>query len=314
MEPIVDLTPEEQKFFDTKGAVAPPEEEPKTEPEKKEPAKAEPAAKIEKKEPEKKEPEKHAAPDLKKLEENYENVKRALNEQRFLHKTQKDEIERERQRASKLEDTFQKFVSRFVEKKPDFEQDPASHLKTETEEINRKVDELTKSAKEQRELQTQQQQFDQFRNAVSTQEAEFLKTTPDYADALTFLRQLRQQDLTDLGVSQEQIAQALQTESMTIAANALRAGKNPAEVAYGIAKRYGYKKAEPEKKDEPKKEIEKIETIKKGQDAAKNVPTGAGEGTDVTLEALANLSEDEIDRLVQDEKWWKKNISSVRSR
>src|SRR5262245_35854958 len=171
MSLVGEMSSEEQKFFDTRGAEAPPETPAETPsaPETPEAPEA-PTQKVE-----------APADDYKKLSENYENLKRALQEQRFAHKSLKDEAEKSATRSRQLEETFQKFVARVVEQqKPDFEQNPAEHLRHETTEMRKQLSELTEQAKQGKVREEQQGQFMQFQRNVASIEADFVKKNGDY--------------------------------------------------------------------------------------------------------------------------------------
>lgn len=152
--------------------------------------------------------------------------------------------------------------------------------------------------REQGERHQQEQAFVQ---RVQTHESDFAAATPDYADAITHLREGRAKEIVDLAkavgqpITQEQLAAQLRHEVLMTADVAFKAGKNPGEVFYELAKARGYamKAPEPAKVEtpEPSKEaVETIERITRGQRAAR---VGGGDppssGGEITLESLAKL-------------------------
>jgi hypothetical protein len=81
-----------------------------------------------------------------------------------------------------------------------------------------------------------------FMHALNTGEQAFLSQTPDYYNALNHLRQIRVTELVTLNpeLTQEQVRDIIGREELTLAANLMRSGRNPHEVAYTLAKARGY--------------------------------------------------------------------------
>ena len=75
---------------------------------------------------------------------------------------------------------------------------------------------------------------------------------------------------------------------------------NPAQAVYELASKYGYKA----KVQESKKEKENLKTIAEGQEASKSLASGKGDAT-LSLETMAQWSEDQFDEFVNDPKKWR---------
>ena len=165
--------------------------------------------------------------------------------------------------------------------------------------------------KQIREFQEQQRQQgirhqaeQEFTTRVQTHEADFAAATPDYADAITHLREARAAEIiaiakaTGTPLTQEQLGAQLRHEALQLADTAFRTGKNPGELFYAVAQAKGYKLKAAEapkpatQASEPdtKQATETIERLTRGQRAAKisggEPPDGGGE---VSLESLAKL-------------------------
>lgn len=179
-----------------------------------------------------------------------------------------------------------------------------------TAEIDPETDPIgaLKEIREWKEQQRQQglieQQNKAFEARVQTHEADFSSATPDYGDAIAHLRDAVAKEIVDVArtfgqtITQQQLAAELRHRVLSTADLAFKAGKNPGEVFYELAKARGYalKAPEPAKVEtpvaiEPSKEaVETIERLTRGHKAAKvgggDPPSGGGE---MTLEALAKL-------------------------
>jgi hypothetical protein len=138
--------------------------------------------------------------------------------------------------------------------------------------------------------------------AITDSESEFRATTPDYDQAVRHLKDIRRQDLKDLGYQPHEVRAILDQEILGLADRAIKAGKTPAEAAYSMARRYGYKPQADAGK-------ETIATMAKGMDMSKTVQGGRGGG--ITLADLANLPDDQADAIFKDEAKFKALISGA---
>lgn len=163
-----------------------------------------------------------------------------------------------------------------------------------------------KQIRDYQQQQRQQGEIERQNNAfaerVQTHEADFAAATPDYGDAISHLREDRAKEIMNIAktlgqtITQQQLAAQLRHEVLATADIAFKAGKNPGEVFYKLAKARGYQLKAPEpapvKADpEPAKQAaETIDRITRGQRAAK---VGGGDppssGGEITLESLAKL-------------------------
>lgn len=234
----------------------------------------------------------------------------ALHEARIQNKELKEMTRQLNERLSKGEERFQKFLEAATQKDqpqpPAFEQDPLAHLKYENDTLRKQLGEVNGKVSKFDESIQQNAQLNETVRRVQAAGSEFIKSTPDYAQAYDYIRNIRAQDLADLGTPPEQIPVILEQEELGLAISAVNGGKSPTEALYNISKRYGYK---PVAKQEIKSDT-KLENIQKGQEAAKT-QDGGRPNAPLTLSALAEMSEDEIDALVKDPKLWKKAIGAA---
>jgi hypothetical protein len=280
---LTELTASENKFFESGGQEAPPETESVSAPEPAAPA------------PTRTE----APPDDKQV------PLAALHEARKIQKELRDELNRAKEeakaaaeRADKYSSTFEKFLAeRTKEVAPKYEEDPLGALKYENEQLRKKYEEVETGVKQTKEDWQRSQQYLAFVQHVQAQEATYKKQAQDYDEAVAFLKEVRLQDFADLGLSPEDSMAALENEINGLAQAAVQKGKNAAEVAYKMAQRYGYK-------SKPS-EDSKLETLAKGQEASKSLAGGKADVA-LTLDALSQLDDEQIDALIRDDKAWKK--------
>jgi hypothetical protein len=171
--------------------------------------------------------------------------------------------------------------------------------------------EIREYQQKQRQETEQQNQLRAFDDRARSHEKDFADVTPDYADAVGFLREARAKQIMDghaaVGrpITQEQLGAILLHEARSTAHDALTNGKNPGEVFYALSKSFGYtgkKAADPAPSPTPtpepvaaalpvpSKADETIDRITRGQKAASKV--GGGEAPDdgeMSLERLSKL-------------------------
>lgn len=165
----------------------------------------------------------------------------------------------------------------------------------------------------QREEGERNNQIRAFDQRVQAHEKDFSDATPDYGDAVTFLREARAKQIiagyeaVGQQITQAQLGAMLLHEARTTSNGALENGRNPGEVFYTLAKSFGYAPKGTELVPIPaletpavpevlpavlptKEASEKIARLTRGH--AASAKTGGGEAPasgEVTLESLANL-------------------------
>jgi len=181
---------------------------------------------------------------------------------------------------------------------PDPEQDPLGYINHQMKQLQDQLKSLTDGQTNTQKLTEQQQQQHAFIGTVNAQIKSFEAANPDYQDAYRHMIQMRTQDYLDSGMTATEAKAAVGNDELAIAARALQQGKNPAEVVFGMAKRYGY-----QKKDTPAEGTNKLETIKKGIDASKTVERG-DQPVEQTLDNLENMSDEDMQKMVEND--WEK--------
>ncbi len=123
---------------------------------------------------------------------------------------------------------------------PDFMQDPEGSVKflvaEKEEQFTRALAEMRNKSDDERNQMAQQL----FQTRIATAESQFVQQTPDYYDALNYVRGLRAKELVLLGAPQDKIGPYIASEEMQLGVQAMNLGKHPAQVAYERAKVLGY--------------------------------------------------------------------------
>lgn len=285
------LTPEEQKFFET-GELQPgmvPEPPPEPEPPAQQAAAPEPPASAQP----------PAVPDQQHQpsSEATEILRRSLAEAQ--------------QRVGALEAYIQQATQQPQQPStpaPDPTTDPLGAMMHQLEQVNKTVADLQAALTQQQTHQTQLTQFQQFQQRVGQLRDEFVKATPDFPDAYKHIRDARIADLRTFGLTDDKIQQALFQEEATLAEQAIRNGKNPAEVLYEMARRHGYapKAAAPATPTNPN---DKLASIRQAQTASKQLPSTPNQ-EDLSVEGLKEASDSDLNKIVMDEKLWSRIVGS----
>lgn len=228
----------------------------------------------------------------------------ALHEERM----RRQEIEREsKERFEKLEQRLQ-LLANPPAPVPKFEEDPAGHLRHQVETTQAELQAIRQSSEQSRQAQEAAQLERQIQEHTTASEQIFAKEHPDYIEAVKHLQAIADKNLQMMGMDDptQRIAQIRQ-DALAMSFKALQMGKSPAEVAYNLAVNYGYKAAQAEQKQDAAK---KVEAIQEGQKTA-SMPAGGTKQQTLTLDAIAQMDDDEFNQLVDDPAAWKKLVRQM---
>jgi DNA repair ATPase RecN len=186
---------------------------------------------------------------------------------------------------------------------PDPETDPLGNMMHKLQQVNENVADLQQKLTQEQQNNILKQQFEQFNSSVQQMKQQFMQTTPDFQEAYVYIRNVRTEDLRSVGISEADIPKILLQDEFNISQAAIQRAKNPAEEMYNMAKRYGY--APKAVVAQPVATQQKMDNLKKGLDAARQ-PTKAAPESDLTFEGLSDAGEDDLNKIVQDDKLWHK--------
>lgn len=220
----------------------------------------------------------------------------ALHEERRKRQALAAEVQKLKDADARREDAFQKLLAKAqtadAPKAPDFDTDPAGWLKHQLETTGKTVQQLQQEREAETKQRQNQAQEQQFIARVQADEAEFTKEQPDYPDAAVWLRDKRIRMFELAGMSPQEAAQAVYGESIYYAQNAMRSGRNPGEVFYGLAREMGYSGPKAKTNDADAK----IEKLVKGQEKSSRMSSGGESAENITLAQLAELEGEEFDK------------------
>lgn len=175
------------------------------------------------------------------------------------------------------------------EEVPDAEKDIFAFVKYQ----EKKIQELQQRLQQEDQQRQQQRGFQQLETAYKQDAQNFVKQTPDFPDAYSYIANSYAKELAVLGYDEGQIRQQLAREETNLVAEAFKRGMSPSQVLYERAKARGYTpKAAGQ---QPNAAAQKLDTIAKGQSTHKSLSSAGGaSGEGLTVEALANMDEAEF--------------------
>jgi hypothetical protein len=166
---------------------------------------------------------------------------------------------------------------------PDFTADPKAYVDHKVQAALEQLETGLKPVQQKAEAAEANSAETRFFTHLQNAEQAFVATNPDYYDALGHLRNLRAAEirLLDPDVTQEQMGQILQREELQLAANILRSGRNPSEVAFNLAKARGWAPKPAKAPEAPKPPELKLPDVPEPKKLPPDLTLGTGTGSPV---------------------------------
>lgn len=201
---------------------------------------------------------------------------------------------------------------------PDINTDPVGHFRAKTEALERELADTRKWRTDQEQRSAATNNVQRIAQIAQAKEAEYIKSTaPDYNDASTHLRNIRDAQLIAYGITDPmERGNIIAQDAITIAANALSQNKNPADIIYNMAKASGYvakAKDEPKPADVGPSEIEKVKMAAAGQKAGaslQHINGSAPPVKGVSVSMLNQMSDEEFHEATKTPAAWQKFVES----
>lgn len=216
----------------------------------------------------------------------------ALHEARQEQRELKARLQEYEQKLATVDQLKQDMLSLREKKEeikpPDPNEDPLGYTHFQIQEQKTKIAEFENWKRQQTELYETQRKQQEIITHVASNEQEFAKTNNDYWDAASFLKDVRTKELAIYGITDPQmVSREIAQNTFALSQYAMQKGKNPAEIAYNLAKQYGYKA----------KTIDNtLQTIEQGQkEASKSLSSGGKTEGNLTAESLLELNDSEFD-------------------
>jgi hypothetical protein len=269
------FTPAERQYFDSRGDTPIPE-----------PAPAEPAAEVV--------PEPAPAPAEPTQQETVPYG--ALAEERARRKESEERARQAELMQARMEERFRAWQDQATPRPtpPRAPPKPDEDIFGAVNHLMREQQRTTGEINNYKQQIAAEQQMQQLGRWAAQAEATFKQTAPDYDDALRHLRESRTNELkTTWGMNDTAVSQQLLTEERQLLVRAAQQQRNPAELAYAIAKQRGYRGKAADTGNLSKQ----MDIIEAGQQASKTLSSVGGKasgGVEVKLEDLVRMSDAEF--------------------
>lgn len=170
---------------------------------------------------------------------------------------------------------------------PDFDSDPIEYLRHQQGEVAKNLEAIKAQQMALEQRRQAETQWAAMREAVGRAEQEFVRSKPDYYEAVQHLRAGRRSQLEQQGAAPHQIDQLLQADAVALATEASRLGLSPAEYAYRVAVGYGW---------QPKPVAT---AVAPAEAAPRSLGAAAGRQDDATpsLADIAKMSDADFDKI-----------------
>jgi len=206
----------------------------------------------------------------------------------------------------------------------DVEPDPQTDIMAWASWAQREMGRLRDGAAQTTQAVTDDQADRNTRDAYQRDAVAFARETPDFGPAYNYLLQSRAAMLVEQGYNEQQVRQILFNEEKGLVERAAATGKRPAAMVYGLAKQLGWRPemaqqaqngaATPSNGAAPKANggsapaapaaspkqpsvTEEVERIAAAAAASKSLSGAGGPASEMSLEALANMSAAEFSAL-----------------
>jgi hypothetical protein len=160
------------------------------------------------------------------------------------------------------------------EAEPDLENDPIGWMKYAKKELDTYKGNARQQEIEQKAANERNNAQNQIARQMNDYERDFRLDHPDYDDAVAHFRKVRAEELAEEGLGGQELNNTLVESLVSAVARAIRAGKDPAEVVYKLAKNRGFGVDETSKK---------LQTISRASEAGKSLSTTGGRAGDGEL-------------------------------
>lgn len=190
---------------------------------------------------------------------------------------------------------------------PSIEENPAAHIAGLLQQHGARLDEVTRWALQQEQARQTQANIGSIQERALAMEREFLRETPDYAQAVDHLANQRRLELAAAGYTDAAEREViLRNEALQVAQRALQGNKNPAEIIYELAKVRGWKApaAEP---TEPQTNAngattpqQRIDQVRAGQQQARSLGAARGAGpAPLNAQTLLAMSDADFSKMLE---------------
>lgn len=171
-----------------------------------------------------------------------------------------------------------------------YNDDPIEYLRQQQEAVVANLQMLHQQQQEFFQRQQAERNWRSMRNSVGQAEAEFAKVTPDYYEAINFLKEQRKTQLLQAGALPQEVDALIARDAIAVANEAAYLAMSPGEYAYRIAIGKGYT---------PKQAQKAAEAATAIKDAPKSLggASGRAEPQTPSLKDVSKMSDTEFNKL-----------------
>jgi len=182
---------------------------------------------------------------------------------------------------------------------PDVQADPVGHIVGTMRQLGASQEQINQEVAAQRQRAQEAQLVSYVRTQASAHEREFRRDTPDYNDAVDYLKGIYDAQLAANGITDPgQRELMVQQEAIKISAMAIQQGANIAERFYNLAKATGYRPQQAQQAEQTPDPAAQIQRIARGQEQARSLGNTRGNGpTPMTAQKLLEMSDAEFDKI-----------------
>jgi hypothetical protein len=241
---------------------------------------------------------------LEEIEKRWNDQKAATAKEREQRRAEAARREQAEARAAQAEQNFARLQAALragQNPAPNPEEDIIGALKHTQAQVAA-YQQAEQQRQQQLAAQNQQTQYvNTLRHKIEDFEGEFKAEHPDYDEATDYILDLEQQRLEAIGVPRDKAVEAVENWAINTANIMLRAGRNPAQVAYEQAQKMGWKPkgavvdpvvaAATAQAAAAAQSTEKLAQVRAGQKAAQTLSGGGAGGKQFggTIKEIVNL-------------------------
>jgi hypothetical protein len=226
-----------------------------------------------------------AEPTPAELAAKIERLNKALSQARYSKKENDREIKALRELIEMRNAEPQTRAEKTAE--PDPDEDPMAWIKYARDRLRQFDSQAEAEERTAKERDQQSAEVTKIVRQMGEYEDEFRAENDDYDQAVDHFKKAYAKELREEGISAADLDGELRSKIFSTVARAIKAGKDPAEVMYKLAKNRGWKKPSTQETDVDDEKLDKnerkIQTIEKGQQAGRSLSTGSARQGDGQL-------------------------------
>lgn len=203
------------------------------------------------------------------------------------------ELEKNRAQIAAIEERFAKLQEPKKPELPDFEDDPAAHLKLSQDEMKARFEEFLQSYDGERKLHEEQQQRQAFVSAFQAEEREFASKVDDYNDAVRSLYESEMARWKAARMSPADAERKVAEDLHLFIQTAKENGESAPELLYKLARERAPRQSP----------AESVERQRENVSRSRSIGTRGAKERKLTIAEIAELPDSEFVKLTEGDKW-----------